>query len=120
MHPDTSVDFNPDENLEKVLEAIDGSVDNVFPLKQSSTKFLKKFKNSWITQGILNSIKQCHYLYYMGYFVKKDDASINRYKVYKLNLVRSIEKAKELDTQNKFQKCSGDSTKTWKVINDFF
>ena len=72
-------------------------MDKVFPLQKRSKKQLKKFKNPWITQGILNSIKQCHYLHYIAYFVKKDDNSINKYKTYKLQLVRSIEKAKELE-----------------------
>ena len=85
-----------------------------------SNKQLKKFRNAWITQGILNSIKKCHYLHYRGYIVKKDEASIREYKTYKLKLVRSIEKAKQLEQQKQFQRCSGDSSKTWKTLNDFF
>ena len=120
LHLDTSIDFNPDENLEKVIYAIDESVDKVFPLKKRSKKQLKKYKKPWITQGILNSIEQCHYLHYVGYIAKKDDASIKEYKTYKLKLVRTIEKAKELEKQKTFQSCSGNSSKTWKALNDFF
>ena len=120
LHLDTSADFDPHENLEKVITAINGSVDKVFPLQKRSKKQLKKFKNPWLTQGILNSIKQCHYLHYIAYFFKKDDDAIKKYKTYKLQLVRSIEKAKELEKQNNFQRCSGDSTKTWRALNEFF
>ena len=55
-----------------------------------------------------------------SYIAKKDDESIRKYKTYKLQLVRSIEKAKELEKRNKFQRCAGDSTKTWKALNEFF
>ena len=91
VHLDTLNDFDPDEYLLKVISAIDGSVDKVFPWQMRSKKQLKKFKNPWITQGILNSIKQCHYLHYIAYFVNKDDDSIKIYKTYKLELVWSIE-----------------------------
>ena len=80
---DTSIDFDPDDYLEKVLGAVNNSVDKVFPLQKRSKKEIKKFKNPWITQGILNSIHECHYLYYTAYIVKKDEASIKKYKVYK-------------------------------------
>ena len=95
-------------------------MDKVFPLQKRSKKEIKKFKNPWITQGILNSIHECHYLYYTAYIVKKDDASIKQYKAYKLKLVRTIENAKDLDKQKNFQKCSGNSSKTWKALNEFF
>ena len=120
MHLGIDIDFDPDDHLEKLIISIDDSVDIVFPWKKRSTKQLKKFRNSWITQGILNSIKQCHHLYYIAFMVKKDEASIKKYKIFKLHLVRSIEKAKDLENKNKFQRCSGDSTKTWKTLNEFF
>ena len=66
LHFDFTTDFDPDEFLHKVLNSIDGSVDKVFPRRKRSNKQLKKFRNPWITQGMLNSIKQCHYLQYSG------------------------------------------------------
>ena len=118
LHPDSN-EFNPDEYLNNVVTAIHSAVDKVFPLRKRSKKQLKKFKNSWITQGILNSRQKCHQLYYQ-YLTKRDEASLKIYKSYKLLLVRSIKKAKNLDDQETFQRCSGDSKKTWKAINDFF
>ena len=52
--------------------------------------------------------------------LKRDEFTTKKYKLYKLKLTRSIEKAKELDSQQRFQRCSGDSSKTWKAINLFF
>ena len=102
-----------------MVSSISSAVDKVFPLRKRSKKQLKKFKNPWITQGILNSRQKCHYLYHQT-LIKRDDASTRRYKSYKLQLVRSIEKAKDLEKQENFQRCSGDSAKTWKAINEFF
>ena len=118
MHPETD-EFDPDVYLDNVVSSISSAVDKVFPLRKRSKKQLKKFKNPWITQGILNSIQKCHYLYHQT-LIKRDDASTRRYKSYKLQLVRSIEKAKDLEKQENFQRCSGDSAKTWKAINEFF
>ena len=113
-------ELDPHDYLVKVINIINDSVDITFPQRKRSSKQLKKFKNPWITQGILNSIQKCHYLHYKAYLAKKDDDSIREYKTYKLQLVRSIEKAKELEKRNNFQRCAGDSTKTWKALNDFF
>ena len=118
LHPDSN-DFEPDDYLNDVITALTSAVDKVFPLCKRSKKQLKKFKNSWITQGILNSIKQCHYLHYQS-LLKRDESTSKKYKLYKLKLTRSIEKVKDLDNQKKFQRCSGYSKKTWKAINMFF
>ena len=66
-----TIEFDHDKYLEKVINAINTAMDKVFPLRKRSNKQLKKFKNPWITQGILNSRKRCHYLYYIS-LVKKD------------------------------------------------
>ena len=118
LHPDIANDFDPDEYLDVVIQSIEAAVDKVFPLRKWSNKQLKKYKNAWITQGILKSIKRCHYLHYLS-ITRKDELSTSEYKSYKLKLVRSIEKAKELEKQENFQRCSGDSTKTWKALNDY-
>ena len=118
MHPESD-EFDPDIYLNNVVSSVNSAMDKVFPLRKRSKKQLKKFKNPWVTQGILNSIQKCHYLHYQS-LIKRDDACTKRYKSYKLQLVRSIEKAKDLEKQESFQRCSGDSAKTWKTINEFF
>ena len=67
----------------------------------------------------MKSIKRCHYLHYLS-ITRKDELSTSEYKSYKLKLVRSIEKAKELEKQENFHRCLSDSTKTWKALNDYF
>ena len=115
MNLDSNTD--PDTHLECVIKAMADAVDEVFPLRKRSNKQLKKFRNAWITQGILNSIQRCHYLHYTS-LVKKDDLSEREYKSYKLKLVRTIEKAKDSEKHETFMRCSGDSKKTWEAIND--
>ena len=53
----TLSEFDPDDYLVNVINIINDSVDTTFPRRKRSLKQLKKFKNAWITQGILNSIK---------------------------------------------------------------
>ena len=70
-----------------------------------------------MTQGILNSIKRRHRLYH-NYLLSKDENSYKIYKTHLNRLTRVKEQAQDFHYQKDFAECSGDSTITWKKINN--
>ena len=114
-----STDFDPDLCFVNLVNIITNCVQNVFPVSKVSNKHQKRFRKPWMTQGILNSSDEKHKLYYDYLKSKKDPVKYSNYKRHQVALAKVIENAKKLQMKNDFEECSGDSAKTWKVLNRY-
>ena len=112
LHPETN-DFNPEQCLTDLINALQGTVDDVFPLKKRSKKYFKKFRRSWMTQGILNSIRTKHKLYYK-YLKEKTQENWLNYTRHNNKLTRVKEQAQDYRDSSDFKKHSGNLKMTWK------
>ena len=101
---------------------IEKNKDKFLPCKNIKFNSRKHKKNSWISYGILKSIKFRNELYKK---IKKSDPNTNEYDILSTNLntynkilKRSIRMAKQRHYRNIFNIYSGNVKKTWSMIND--
>ena len=107
---------HPNVKLNRLVEVLHKSIDEVFPLRRLSKKKQKQFRNPWITPLIVNSTQKCKELFRV-FLKKKDEESHNAYKKYKNTLNTLIKNAKEMHEYEDFQAVENDIEKTWKLIN---
>ena len=107
---------HPNVKLNRLVEVLHKSIDEVFPLRRLSKKKQKQFRNPWITPLIVNSTQKCKELFRV-FLKKKDEESHNAYKKYKNTLNTLIKNAKEMHEYEDFQAVGNDIEKTWKLIN---
>ena len=113
---------DPDLNYEIFESCITATLDKVIPIKRLKLHKYKHKKSSWITLGIIRSIKYKDKLYrtlktlssnHPMYNVKK-----NNLRVYKGILNKCIRKAKKNYFHTKLHKYKSDVTQTWNILKD--
>ena len=109
-------------NYDTMSSIIEKNKDKFLPCKNIKFNSRKHKKNSWISYGILKSIKFRNELYKK---IKKSDPNTIEYDILSTNLntynkilKRSIRMAKQRHYQNIFNIYSGNVKKTWSMIND--
>ena len=115
LHPETE-NFDPEVCLTNLIEIIDKTVNNVFPLTKRSKKYMKKFRKPWMTQSILSSVRTKHQLYHK-YLRDKSEVNWRNYTRHNNRLTRVKEQAQDYRHCNDFAKCSRDPKMTWKKTN---
>ena len=83
------------------------------PIKHNNI-YVKRFNSSWLSDSILNSIKEKHRLYSLSL---TNPSQLPTFRRYRNILTDTIRKAKATYYQAKFRSCSSDGRATWKVIN---
>ena len=120
-----NIDQNPEAdsqiNYDTMSSIIEKNKDKFLPCKNMKFNSRKHKKNSWISYGILKSIKFRNELYKK---IKKSDPNTIEYDILSTNLntynkilKRSIRMAKQRHYQNIFNIYSGNVKKTWSMIN---
>ena len=119
---DKNVTSDPNDNCNILLEEINKAIDKHMPLKTVKFDKDRQKKETWITSGILKSIRYKDKLYRQ---LKMTNPMIPQYNIIKTNLKtyctilkRNIRLAKKIHYTNKFYKLKNDYKKTWKQIND--
>ena len=119
---DNNVTSNPNDNYNILLEEMKKAIDKHMPLKTVKFAKYRHKKETWITSGILKSIRYKDKLYKQ---LKMTNPLIPQYNILKTNLKtystilkRNIRLAKKMHYANMFYKSKNYSKKTWKQIND--
>ena len=119
---DQNPEADPQINYDTMSSIIITNKDKCLPCKNIKFNSLKHKKNSWISHGILKSIKFRNNLYKK---MRKSDSNTIEYDILSTNLnsynrilKRSIRIAKRRHYQNIFNIYSGNVKKTWSMIND--
>ena len=117
---DTGINGDPDTNYNILHNVIASAIENHMPLKKIRLNKHKHKKSSWITAGIINSIKYRDKLYRS---LKQSDQNSNQYSSLQLNLKtynrilkKLIRNTKAKYFHSQFENCKGDSKQTWKNI----
>jgi hypothetical protein len=116
--------YHYSNNFESFLTIFQEKVDITCKLTTPRTTKRNNVTNPWITHGLINSIEKKRRLYVEwndtctldnpdGDLIKKAT-----YKKYNTFLKLAIDSAKSSLMANKFEKCKGNSKKTWKLINE--
>ena len=120
LNPDISA--NPNENYDILEKIIVHNINKHFHRRQVKFNKYKHKKNTWITKGILHSIKFRDNLYRE---LKKACPNSDIYSTIKVNLrtynkilKRNILLAKQMHYKIKFDKYKNDIKGTWGVIRD--
>ena len=120
MDNDTTSD--PNNNYNILLEEIKKAIDKHMPIKTVKFDKYRHKKETWITSGILKSIRYKDKLYRQ---LKMTNPFIPQYNILKTNLKtystilkRNIRLANKMHYTNMFHKSKNYSKKTWKQIND--
>ena len=120
LNPDISA--NPNENYDILEKITVHNINKHFPRRQVKFNKYKHKKNTWITKGILHSIKFRDNLYRE---LKKACPNSDIYSTIKVNLrtynkilKRNILLAKQMHYKIKFDKYKNDIKGTWGVIRD--
>ena len=90
--------------------------DKNIPLIQLKQETNRK-KSPWITQGILNSIKNRNNLYKL-YIRNPSEQKHQLYKNYRNKLTNIIRNSKKLYFTGELNKAEGNPNSTWKVLNE--
>ena len=119
---DQNPEADPQINYDTMSSIIETNKDKCLPCKNIKFNSRKHKKNSWISHGILKSIKFRNELYKK---MRKSDPNTIEYNILSTNLntynrilKRSIRIAKRRHYQNIFNIYSGNVKKTWSMIND--
>ena len=106
---------DPGISLERLVHVIRNSVVNTFPVVEQSKTQRKRFRNPWITPGILKSIDHRNALLKKSIKTKNSDVR-SEYKKFQIKLTRIIETAKSKWNQKDFENAGNDRKKVWKKI----
>ena len=106
---------NPGISLERLVHVIRNSVVNTFPVIKLSNNKRKRFRNPWITPGILKSIDQRNKLLQKAINTKSPEIRL-KYKKFQLKLTRIIETAQSKWNQQDIENAGNDRKKVWKSI----
>lgn len=91
--------------------------DECFPYIYISNSKRRKKRHPWITTGILQSIKRKNKLYRKMLKNPNMDNS-DKFRTYRNKLTHIIRISKTRYYSDKFNSCSGNSKRTWAIIND--
>ena len=116
------LDADPDGNYNILEKAILDLKERHFTAKTVRFDKYKHKKNSWITRGILNSIKFRDKLYVK---LKKTSPNTSLYNTLKINLStynkilkENIKQAKNIHYHKLFENCKKDIKRTWMAIKE--
>ena len=130
---------NPPENFSSFYNTFQEHLDKAFKLDQPKCSKRTALNNPWITGGLIASIKTKDTLYENWKKAQKQECELRttiedrpncnclackyivitylKYKHYRKHLKHLIELAKKNHIGNKISECTGDSKKTWEIIN---
>ena len=119
--------FSADEaGFQCFAKCIQDTVEECFKVDPDLLKKSKRNRlvNAWITNGLINSINFKNFLYEKWKKSKNkknlcgDTEIYEKYKNYRKKLTNLIKCAKKKFYSQEFDKCQGNSKKTWKLINE--
>ena len=121
-----NVQINLDDNFERhasdpgitlvnLIHVIQNSVVNTFPIVEMSNNKKKRFRNPWITPGILKSIDRRNALLKKAIKSKNPDDRLE-YTRFQLKLTRIIETAQTKWNHQEIENAGDDRQKVWKSI----
>ena len=108
-------------------ECIQNTIDECFKIDDPSNFFQSRrnrLVNPWITNGLIKSVNYKNFLYEKWKKSKNkknklgDQILYEKYKEYRKRLKILIKSAKNKFYSEKFDKCKGNSKKTWELINE--
>ena len=104
-----------DYNLNYLIEILSKFTNKFFPLNPPTRKQYRVSKKTWITKGLLISIKHKSKLY-AQYLKKKCPTLLTKYKKYR-NKLSHIKEASKQNYFSGLQNNSTSSSDTWKSVN---
>ena len=105
--------FSVEDRFEIFSNILMKSYNSKCPIKHKNIS-VKRFNSPWLSDSILNSIKEKHRLYRLSL---TNPSQLPIYRRYRNILTDTIRKAKATYYQAKFRFCTSDGRATWKVIN---
>jgi hypothetical protein len=114
---------NPPD-FDTFLATFNETLDKTCKLEKPKTSKRNPVNNPWITEGIIEAIKNKNKLYSKWNLTKSkknpsgDKVAQEQYSKHRKCLKGIIKKAKSKFYCSKIESCSGDMKKTWKVINE--
>ena len=107
-------------------ECLKDTIKECFTVNENMIKSKRnRLINPWITNGLINSINQNHFLYKVWKKSTKSNAdqitcdiNYKRYSEFRKKLKYLINSAKKIYYSEQFDKAYGNSKKTWKLINE--
>ena len=110
------IDSDPETSLHNLTSVIQAATDEVFPIIKLSNKQRKRFRNPWITPGIIKSIDDRDKLL-QKWIKTKCQADKSLYNRKRNQVTRIIEAAKKLHKCNEVDKAGNDVKKIWRCVN---
>ena len=107
-------DIDVNTCYDKLSAVLQTSAEECFPIKTRKIK-TNKISKPWLTDDILEYIKERHKLYKK--FIKKPITFGQEYRNYRNHVNQLINRAKITYFQNKLIDASGSCKNTWKVLN---
>lgn len=107
---------DPNNSYNEFLREYSRVFNSCFPLKKK-TKKVDQLCKSWMTKGLLKSIKKKNNLY-RKYLRKPTCENNTIYKNYKNKLNHSIRIAKRLYFENKLRNSTSNIKQTWQILNE--
>lgn len=112
--------YDSNEAYRRFMSLYKGALDKAIPLKTKKFSKLKHKKQSWMTKGILTSVKQKTKLYKIKMHAQTELAmteTTRKYNRYRNILNKVIRNAKRLHYQKLFMSSKNDMKQTWQNIN---
>lgn len=108
-------DDNPDREYNMISNIISSTVEEVIPLKSVKIKS-KQVNKPWISQEILEHIKERHKLYKK--YLKRPIMFGNKYRECRNRVNNLIKDAERCYYRSKLSASQGNGKQTWKIINE--
>ena len=103
------------ESAAEVVRKIEHIANNHAPMKQLPRNKKKLFSKPWITNGMLQSIKNKQKMY-RTHFFSKNTTKVLEYKKYSNKLNKILNQAKREYFNNRFEQCKYNIKLIWKMI----
>ena len=113
---DINYNLNPNQVMDNILLSTKNAINEIFPLKRVSRKQANLIQNPWITKEITKEGRLRDKLQrkFINSAIPEDRENYNKQRN-KVN--RMIKAAKRKYMNSDCEKCKGNSSKMWKVIN---
>ncbi len=110
---------DPEENLQNIISSIKISEDKALPMRKISGKKSHKMRKSWMTCGILQSMKHRDKLF-SEQLGKNDEQLSKKYRKFRNKVNRICLAAMDLECYNSFKDIVDNPKKVWCKINKKF
>ena len=107
---------DPNICLQNLITNIQNAINKVFPLIKPSNKKKRKFRNAWITPGIIKSMDHRDKLF-ENWLKNKTPENRLAYNIKRNSVTRIIEAAKEHTKYTDLLKAGSDVRKVYKCLN---